>query len=164
MQNLLEMIMGQPLAMAPADATQYGMDLPIMEEEETLNIPDTAHSFIDKEIGSMSQMQPQVEGTGLGLLELAGKMISPASVQRLPRMLKESKGYLKRLENLKIGTRKKLVDIANNRDYDSMSPEDIKKALDANKSMMQMAIDREAEIEKTKSLIDFLERYRKLGF
>ena len=91
-------------------------------------------------------------------------MISPASVQRLPRMLKESKGYLKRLENLKIGTRKKLVDIANNRDYDSMSPEDIKKALDANKSMMQMAIDREAEIEKTKSLIDFLERYRKLGF
>ncbi len=164
MQNLLEMIMGQPLAMAPADATQYGMDLPIMEEEEKLDIPDTAHSFIDKEIGSMSQMQPQVEGIGLGLLELAGKMISPASVQRLPRMLKESKGYLKRLENLKIGTRKKLVDIANNRDYDSMSPEDIKKALDANKSMMQMAIDREAEIEKTKSLIDFLERYRKLGF
>tara|TARA_X000001388_G_scaffold77612_1_gene79474 strand:- start:8354 stop:8848 length:495 start_codon:yes stop_codon:yes gene_type:complete len=164
MQNLLEMIMGQPSAMAPADATQYGMDLPIMEEEETLNIPDTAHSFIDKEIGSMSQMQPQVEGTGLGLLELAGKMISPASVQKLPQMLKDSRGYLKRLQSLKIGTRKKLVDIANNRDYDSMNPEDIKKALDTNKAMMQMAIDREAEMEKTKSLIDFLERYRKLGF
>ena len=79
MANLLEMLLQQSMS-APADATQYGMDLPIMEEEETLNIPDTAHSFIDKEIGSMSQMKPQVEGTGLGLLELAGKMVAPSSV------------------------------------------------------------------------------------
>ena len=64
MANLLEMLLQQSMS-APADATQYSMDLPIMEEEETLNIPDTAHSFIDKEIGSISQIKPQVEGTGL---------------------------------------------------------------------------------------------------
>ena len=128
MANLLEMLLQQSMS-APADATQYSMDLPIMEEEETLNIPDTAHSFIDKEIGSMSQMKPQVEGTGLGLLELAGKMVAPSSVTTLPNMIKQLQSTMKRMGNLKISSRQKLIDTANKRNYDAMSAEEVKKAL-----------------------------------
>ena len=163
MANLLEMLLQQSMS-APADATQYGMDLPIMEEEETLNIPDTAHSFIDKEIGSMSQMKPQVEGTGLGLLELAGKMVAPSSVTTLPNMIKQLQSTMKRMGNLKISTRQKLIDTANKRNYDAMSAEEVKKALDANKAAMKMAVDREELMTETQTLLDFLLNYQRRGF
>jgi hypothetical protein len=163
MANLLEMLLQQSMS-APADATQYGMDLPIMEEEETLNIPDTAHSFIDKEIGSMSQMKPQVEGTGLGLLELAGKMVAPSSVTTLPNMIKQLQSTMKRMGNLKISSRQKLIDTANKRNYDAMSAEEVKKALDANKAAMKMAVDREELMTETQTLLDFLLNYQRRGF
>lgn len=163
MANLLEMLLQQSMS-APADATQYSMDLPIMEEEETLNIPDTAHSFIDKEIGSMSQMKPQVEGTGLGLLELAGKMVAPSSVTTLPNMIKQLQSTMKRMGNLKISSRQKLIDTANKRNYDAMSAEEVKKALDANKTAMKMAVDREELMTETQTLLDFLLNYQRRGF
>jgi len=163
MANLLEMLLQQSMS-SPADATQYGMDLPIMEEEETLNIPDTAHSFIDKEIGSMSQMKPQVEGTGLGLLELAGKMVAPSSVTTLPNMIKQLQSTMKRMGNLKISSRQKLIDTANKRNYDAMSAEEVKKALDANKAAMKMAVDREELMTETQTLLDFLLNYQRRGF
>ena len=163
MANLLEMLLQQSMS-APADATQYSMDLPIMEEKETLNIPDTAHSFIDKEIGSMSQMKPQVEGTGLGLLELAGKMVAPSSVTTLPNMIKQLQSTMKRMGNLKISSRQKLIDTANKRNYDAMSAEEVKKALDANKTAMKMAVDREELMTETQTLLDFLLNYQRRGF
>ena len=163
MANLLEMLLQQSMS-APADATQYSMDLPIMEEEETLNIPDTAHSFIDKEIGSMSQMKPQVEGTGLGLLELAGKMVAPSSVTTLPNMIKQLQSTMKRMGNLKISSRQKLIDTANKRNYDAMSAEEVKKALDANKTAVKMAVDREELMTETQTLLDFLLNYQRRGF
>ena len=162
MANLLEMLLQQSMS-APADATQYSMDLPIMEEEETLNIPDTAHSFIDKEIGSMSQMKPQVEGTGLGLLELAGKMVAPSSVTTLPNMIKQLQSTMKRMGNLKISSRQKLIDTANKRNYDAMSAEEVKKALDANKTAMKMAVDREELMTETQTLLDLLLNYQRRG-
>ena len=163
MANLLEMLLQQSMS-APADATQYSIDLPIMEEEETLNIPDTAHSFIYKEIGSMSQMKPQVEGTGLGLLELAGKMVAPSSVTTLPNMIKQLQSTMKRMGNLKISSRQKLIDTANKRNYDAMSAEEVKKALDANKTAMKMAVDREELMTETQTLLDFLLNYQRRGF
>jgi len=153
MANLLEMLLQQSMS-APADATQYGMDLPIMEEEETLNIPDTAHSFIDKEIGSMSQMKPQIEGTGLGLLELAGKMVAPSSVTTLPNMIKQLQSTMKRMGNLKIGTK----------NPGKMTPEELINRMEANKTAMKMAVDREELMKETQTLLDFLLSYQKRGF
>ena len=162
MANLLEMLLQQSMS-APADATQYGMDLPIMEEEETLNIPDTAHSFIDREIGSMSQMKPQVEGTGLGLLELAGKMVAPSSVTTLPNMIKQLQSTMKRMGNLKIMTPAQLIK-GTGKKTPPKTAEQLIKRMEANKSAMKMAVDREELMKETQTLLDFLLSYQKRGF
>ena len=163
MQNLLEMLLGQQMQSVSPDATQYEMNLPLIEEEVEYDIPETAHSFIDNEI-SMSEMKPQVEGTGLGLLELAGKMVAPSSVTTLPNMIKQLQSTMKRMGNLKISSRQKLIDTANKRNYDAMSAEEVKKALDANKAAMKMAVDREELMTETQTLLDFLLNYQKRGF
>ena len=150
--NLLDMLLGQQMQSVSPDATQYGMNLPLIEEEVEYDIPETAHSFIDNEL-SMSEMPSQLEGQGLGLLEWAGfgapskiknvlksgDLIDPSRTKRINQMLKMLRTDKKRLRNLNIGTKST----------------DLPSKMAASK----MQFDKEAQLELgdllTNALIDF---------